>query len=64
MNEERKAREELQDVWQTYTASQREQCLYTVTPPVLSSYVNLQGCLDMASHMRPDNTMANTQNLR
>lgn len=52
MNEEqKKAREELQDVWQTYTASQREQCLYTVSPPVLSSYVNLQAGLDIASHM-------------
>jgi hypothetical protein len=64
MNEEQKAREELQDVWQTYAASQREQCLHTVTPPVLSSYVNLQGGQDMASHMRPNNTLANTQNLR
>jgi hypothetical protein len=41
MNEEQKAREERQDVWQTYTASQREQCLYTMTPPELSSYVVL-----------------------
>jgi hypothetical protein len=48
MAEERTAHAQLQRVWRTYTASQREQCLYAVTPPALPSYVTLQGCLDMA----------------
>ena len=48
MTKEKTARAQLQGVWRTYTARQREQCLYEVTPPALPSYVTLQACLDMA----------------
>jgi hypothetical protein len=48
MAEEKTARAQLQGVWRTYTPSQRERCLYEVTPPALQSYVTLKGCLDMA----------------
>jgi hypothetical protein len=46
--EENAARTQLQGVWRNYSASQRELCMYSVTPPALPSYVTLQGCLDMA----------------
>jgi len=50
ITEERAARAQLQGVWRTYTASQREQCMYEVTPPALPSYVTLQACLHTARY--------------
>jgi hypothetical protein len=46
--EEQTARAQLQGVWTSVPASDKELCINLVTPPALPSYVTLQQCLDMA----------------
>ncbi len=52
MANERKAQEQLQKEWASYSADMHSQCMHLVTPPALPSYVSLQQCLRMSRDAR------------